>query len=145
MSVSCVCVEVLEGFMGGSRILETGVVKTSAEGATNFKGAQGHAPPGYFEFLVIWNAISSIFGEVLREILWKYLVINNTILFEKWSTSQYLYSTSLSRMLFWPQTTIISASGQSPLYFFAILVDLLLPAGEHCQLRLQKTRFSDWG
>ena len=53
MSVSCVRVKVLEGFMGGSRILETGVVKTSAEGATNFKGVRGHAPPGYFEFLVI--------------------------------------------------------------------------------------------
>ena len=82
-----------------------------------FLGGPGHTVPIKFEFLDIWNAISSILGLVLSEILRKYFVMTNTLLFEKWCTSQYLYIISLSRMLFWPQTMIINASRQSPLYF----------------------------
>ena len=107
-----------------------------------FLGRSGDIlPREIFEFLSIWSAISSILRVVLNEILRKYLVIKNTILVEKWSTSQCLYSISLSKILFWSQTVIINET----FIFFAILVDLPLPAGKHSQFRLQKTCFRNWG
>ena len=58
-------------------------MKRSAENAKSFKGGRGNAPPGNLGFQGIQNAISSILGKVLSDILGKYQVINSTILLEK--------------------------------------------------------------